>query len=280
MDESGSRSSILDTLRPAGLALSLNGRPFRQSQDERWSIRDAVFKDYDLFVCYGGSAEFSLAGNTYALSEGSALLCPPGVAVRARKTSADNFRAIAQHFELKIAGVADFFDLIEYESFVKLSDWSATGPLYERFVDLHDVPRAALIRDGLFSAVLFSFLRDAFVAERSGTHERFRFVFGVAGRIEREMAREDAVERALADVPYSRDYAVRMFRKRFGVPPKEYLIRCRMNAARDYLLSGRSVKETAAAVGYVDELYFSRLFAAREGIGPREFRKRNGAGLS
>ena len=275
-NEGASRATILDTLRPESLALVLNGRPFRQSQDERWSIDDIVYKDYDFFVCYGGEAEFTVGGETHTLSEGKALLCPPGVPVRARKTSPDNFRAIAQHFELRIVGSADFFDLIEYEPCVRLSAWAEIGAWYDRFVDLLDEPRSSLIRDGLFSAVLFSFLRDAFVAERSGAHERFRFVFDIAGRIERNLAEDDAVERAMEGVSYSRDYAVRMFRKRFGVPPKEHLLRSRMNAARDFLLAGLSVKETAARTGFGDELYFSRLFTKREGVSPREYRRRNG----
>jgi len=77
----------------------------------------------------------------------------------------------------------------------------------------------------------------------------------------------------MANLPYSRDYAVRLFRQRFGMAPTEYLIRCRMNAARDFLLSGMAVKEAARKVGIHDELYFSRLFTKREGLSPLKFRQ-------
>jgi AraC-like DNA-binding protein len=274
--------TILDTLRPESLFLNLNGRPFRQSQDDRWSIQDVVYRDYDLFVCYGGEAEFTIADLAcgdmarHTLKEGCALLCPPQALVNARKKSKDNFRAIAQHFELKIIGTADFFDLIDYRPYVELSEWTSLSQDYERFVDLGEQPKSALIRNGLFLSILFSFLRDAYIGEHPDIHERFRFVFDMAGTLERYMTADDAVERSMQDIPYSKDYAVRMFRRRFGLPPKEFLLRCRMNAARDYLLAGLSVKETASRSGFADEQYFSRFFAKREGVSPREYRRRNG----
>lgn len=268
--------TLLDTLRPESLFLVLNGRPFRQSQDERWSIDAVVYRDYDLFICYGGAARFMIGQSEYLLAEGQALLCPPGCPIRASRCGTSNFRAIAQHFTLQISGAADFFDLIEYRPLARLSDWPMIGSWFDRFVDLQDEPRSVLMRNGLFLTVLFAFLRDAWIGERSGMHARFRFVFDMAGTIERCLAADDAVERAMRDVPYSRDYAVRMFRKRFGVPPKEFLLRCRLNAAKDCILGGLSVKETAARTGFADEQYFSRFFARREGISPREYRRRNG----
>lgn len=129
-----------------------------------------------------------------------------------------------------------------------------------------------MIREGFFSIVLFSFLRDAYLADRIPAYDRLRFVFDIAATLDRRYACEDALEQALAKLPCSRDYAVRLFRQRFGMAPSEYLIRCRMNAARDFLLSGMAVKETALRVGIHDELYFSRLFARREGLSPLKFR--------
>jgi AraC-like DNA-binding protein len=272
-DTSSSASTILDDLRPGSVILNLNGRPYRQSQDASWYIKDAVYKDYDLFVCYGGSALFSFSGTNHELCSGQALLCPPGVPINARKTSPGNFEAIAQHFDLHLAGSVDFLGLIEYRNKVQLSEWPALGADYHRYVDLQDRDKSAMIREGLFSVVLFSFLRDAYLSDRIPAYDRLRFVSDIAASLDRRYAYEDALEQAMANLPYSRDYAVRLFRQRFGMAPTEYLMRCRMNAARDFLLSGMAVKEAARKVGIQDELYFSRLFTRREGLSPLKFRQ-------
>lgn len=64
-----------------------------------------------------------------------------------------------------------------------------------------------------------------------------------------------------------------MFRACTGQAPKEYLIALRMRNAMDLLLhTDLPVKQVAAAVGYDDPLYFSRLFKKRTGTAPSELR--------
>ncbi|MFH1707408.1 MAG: AraC family transcriptional regulator [Planctomycetota bacterium] len=52
----------------------------------------------------------------------------------------------------------------------------------------------------------------------------------------------------------------REFRRRTGRTPLDYITGLRMTAAKRLLAQGRSIKETAAAVGYGDEFYFMRMF--------------------
>ena len=66
----------------------------------------------------------------------------------------------------------------------------------------------------------------------------------------------------------------RCFRERFGLSPKAYLCRLRMNKAVA-LLSGReaSVKEIALACGFADEKFFSRAFKKKYGLPPSSLQK-------
>jgi iron complex transport system substrate-binding protein len=66
-----------------------------------------------------------------------------------------------------------------------------------------------------------------------------------------------------------------MFRRYFGVPAHEYLLRHRLHQAA-YLLRDRnlSVKEAARRVGYPDMFGFSRLFKKHYGAPPSTFRKK------
>ena len=64
-------------------------------------------------------------------------------------------------------------------------------------------------------------------------------------------------------------YLRRIFREAYGMPPSAYLIRIRMENARHLLREGRSVTETAAAVGYSDIYPFSRAYKRHFGTSPK-----------
>jgi|GEM_PF-110337 len=63
------------------------------------------------------------------------------------------------------------------------------------------------------------------------------------------------------------------FNKAYGVRPINYLIECRLRRAHELLCSGARVKEAAAAVGYSDPLYFSRLYKKHYGVAPTAAKK-------
>lgn len=68
-------------------------------------------------------------------------------------------------------------------------------------------------------------------------------------------------------------YFIRKFKEYTGYSPHTYLIRLRMDRARDLLLSSTlSVSEISFSVGYDNPLYFSRLFRKYTGSSPTEFR--------
>jgi len=64
-----------------------------------------------------------------------------------------------------------------------------------------------------------------------------------------------------------------IFRKEFGFSALDYLTRTRIRRACELLdTSGSSLKEIAAAVGFSDPLYLSRVFRAVQGISPSQYR--------
>ena len=70
-------------------------------------------------------------------------------------------------------------------------------------------------------------------------------------------------------------YLTRNFTQKYGIAPKERLIDKRIEYAKRLLReSDASIKEIAISVGYVDQLYFSRIFKKREGLSPLEYRKK------
>ncbi len=67
-----------------------------------------------------------------------------------------------------------------------------------------------------------------------------------------------------------------LFKRQTGTAPIDFFIRLRMNHARELLDSTcSSVKEIAAAMGYDDPFYFSRVFKSVHQVAPAEYRRRN-----
>jgi AraC-like DNA-binding protein len=64
-----------------------------------------------------------------------------------------------------------------------------------------------------------------------------------------------------------------LFKRWAGFSPIDYLIRLRMQrAARLLAATSMSIKEIAAALGYDDPFYFSRMFKSVHGVAPSDYR--------
>jgi AraC-like DNA-binding protein len=65
----------------------------------------------------------------------------------------------------------------------------------------------------------------------------------------------------------------RAFLQRFGISPKQYIIKLRMNKALQLLIENKhSVKEISFLCGFSDEKYFSRAFREKYGYPPSQLR--------
>ena len=73
-------------------------------------------------------------------------------------------------------------------------------------------------------------------------------------------------------------YISKIFKEETGESPINYLIKIRLEKARDILVSGEggSIKAIANSVGYDDVYHFSKLFKKHYGISPLYYRKTMG----
>ncbi len=81
-----------------------------------------------------------------------------------------------------------------------------------------------------------------------------------------------------ANVALSSSHFFSVFKRFTGSSPIDYFIRLRMERACRLLRDGPlPVKEVAAAVGYHDPFYFSRVFKSVLRVPPTEYRQRSAA---
>lgn len=73
-------------------------------------------------------------------------------------------------------------------------------------------------------------------------------------------------------------YLCRLFKAKFGLSPIKYLIRLRLQVAKELLIKQPSMKvyAVARAVSYEDASYFCTIFKQQEKITPESFRKLHG----
>ena len=74
---------------------------------------------------------------------------------------------------------------------------------------------------------------------------------------------------------YNCDYLSKLFKKTFDIGIKEYIIKEKINIAKDMLLTTDfSIKEISAKLGFRDENLFIKFFMYHEKISPGKFRNK------
>ncbi len=94
--------------------------------------------------------------------------------------------------------------------------------------------------------------------------------------IEQNFQNNITIEDIAAVCGINRSYFGKIFRNSIGRSPQEFLMNYRMVKATELLkLTSLSIAEIGSAVGYENQLHFSRAFKTVYGISPREWRNRH-----
>ena len=94
--------------------------------------------------------------------------------------------------------------------------------------------------------------------------------------IEQNFQSDISVEDIAASCGLNRSYFDKIFHTAIGKTPQEFLITYRMTKAAELLkLTKLSIGDISNAVGYANQLHFSRAFKNVYGISPKNWRKEN-----
>ncbi|MBR3681603.1 MAG: AraC family transcriptional regulator [Clostridia bacterium] len=117
-----------------------------------------------------------------------------------------------------------------------------------------------------YTALLYEMMYSLF--KESSTEEQEEIITEVHRYIKYNYAENITVSRLAARFGFERSYLYRLFKARYGVGPKEYLTRVRLEKAKWLLSRGFSVSECAFMVGYSDAFTFSKAYKKFHGISP------------
>lgn len=146
-----------------------------------------------------------------------------------------------------------------------MSPRSAAGPAEVRKrLGLRCRMEAALLQ-------LISLVLGASETRERNQREQFLFrkIESVLGFMNREYLRNPSLDTLARQAGLAPNYFHRQFRATMGVTPFDYMERKRLIEATRLLMAGSlSVKEVAAATGYDNPYYFSRIYKKRYGLPP------------
>lgn len=228
---------------------------------DTWGMRNESAVFHRIYYVYGGEAWCSHGDETFRLTPGRLWLFPVMQPYTLWQNTEQPLDVLWFHAEiegwicLKLTGL-------------EIPEDSAPAHLLEAMKALGEEPEHFEELKQVFGAFL------ALIAERlPDIPEVSRKMQSVLNYIERNAGKELTVEMLAEHAGMDRSYFSRRFKSLFHMPPNQYLLAKRLNAAALSLTAGASVYEAARTAGYADEKAFSRAFRNYMEIPPGEYRK-------
>ena len=182
------------------------------------------------------------------------------------------------------------FDGLRAKETVELSGLCVNSPVYKaKYKDVAQTMKDEMLYiinhkdDSPFHLIghlyLFidSFVKSSAITQISKSNNlRDFYIKEALSFIEQNFQNDITVEEIASCCGLNRSYFGKIFHEVLGKSPQEFLISYRMTKATELLkLTSLSIAEVGSAVGYSNQLHFSRAFKKIYGISPRQWRNEN-----
>ena len=138
-----------------------------------------------------------------------------------------------------------------------------------------NLPYAEIMTEYWTKLVLTGILRQTNIAERNLVkNATFSRIYAY---LTENFANISSIEEVCNDLYVNKYYLSHVFKKYMGIPPQQYVIKCRLTQAKKLLgETDLSVAEISERCGYPDQTRFYKLFKKSEGVTPLAYRKNAG----
>lgn len=127
----------------------------------------------------------------------------------------------------------------------------------------------------ILQSVLYKILTLHSLDKPSNTSEELDVVQQIAQHLELNYNKPLKIDELAKEFHMSRSSMYMQFKNVYGLSPKEYIMDMRIERAKQLLFDknhNTSIKEVSFAVGFDNQLYFSRLFHKYVGLSPTEYK--------
>lgn len=183
------------------------------------------------------------------------------------------------------------FDGLRVKEAVELTGMRMDQPVYKaRYKDISETMKEEMLyivnhkKESPFHLIghlylfLDSLIRSSTSAQTDkGNNLRDFYIKEAFSFIEQNFQNDISVEDIAASCGLNRSYFGKIFHENMGKSPREFLISYRMTKAAELLkLTDLPIADIGNAVGYPNQLHFSRAFKNVYGISPRQWRYEHG----
>ncbi len=233
--------------------------------------------EFVLIYCLAGEGHCEVGGQHHRAAAGDVAILPPGVPHTYYADPGDPWTIFWFHFTGERA--ADYPAALELEEGNPILHAPRPNALRQAFEEayrhtLHGFTDSSLLGLSTGLARLIGLLKIYSRPRGLRTHRTEDRILEAIRRLQEEPTRDWSLGELAAEAGMSEPYFCEMFRKQAGCPPKQFVIRQRLQMASALMHeSGLTVAQIAARVGYEDPYYFSRLFRYHTGRSPRDYRR-------
>ncbi|MBQ7974739.1 MAG: AraC family transcriptional regulator [Clostridia bacterium] len=231
--------------------------------------RPEGFAAYQVAICTAGQGKFISRGKEHIIASGDIFLFSPRVPHEYYPISGDWQIYFCVFSGDGAEGIFSYFGFEETEVFT-----SSRQEIREDFIKMCETTEPF----GL-SLILYKLLGNISRLSRSNpnrTHiekNRFGKILPVLDYIEQNYKRPVTLDDMADLICVSKSYLCRTFREAYGVTPVNYLLKMRINRAKQLLIStDMKIKLLSNECGFNDTSYFCMIFKRMEGMTPDEFR--------
>ena len=213
-----------------------------------------VRNHYLIHFVTSGRGRFETPRGVYTVSEGEAFLIRPGEVTVYEADAAEPWSYVWLGFRGRLSEkFSELPDIFVYEK-------GFTSELCEAF----DIDAG---KEEYLTGMIFKLYAHIFGEKIRSDHPN-----KVASYINAHYMEDVSISAVAEKLGLDRKYLARIFKSKFGVSMREYLINKRLHEAKKLLLRGYTVEECAYIVGYSDYFGFSKAFKRRYGASPTKYR--------
>lgn len=223
------------------------------------------------FFCEDGGISF-INGTENPIKKGCILIASPGD----KRQSRLHFKAMFMHFSVTDDRLKEMIDTLprfirdcEAEKYNRL--FSAICDRVPDFDDYSDIADA-----GRLISLIYSLRKDCNVnnARSDRAESSQSAVLSSTEYIKEHYSEPLSIDFLAERCHLSTSYFYRIFTQVVDTPPNEYIIKTRLTAAQNMLISSDApIVEIAARCGFNSQSYFSFVFKEHFKMSPKEFRK-------